>query len=284
MMEREGYLLSGLLHIGVILLFWLGIPYLFQDPLLPPPTFSVDFVTEEMVQASTNVSEEEPKEDPSPPQPEEKPEKKKQQEVATSKAVETQEDLAKVEEDILSLLDDDVIEDLTKPQKVVEKKPVVPPKPKPKPKKLAQKKPEKKKKNEAFDSLLSNVTEKKVKAQPVSHTSGTGKSSEDDITKVLTGSELNLLRQQVASCWNIPAGAQNASDLVVDIHVELDGQGKVRVAQVVGGNQAHPYFRAGSESAVRALKNPRCNPLKIPPQRLAQMQSFTFRFNPQYMF
>ncbi len=287
-MQREGYILSGFLHIAVILLMWLGLPYFFQTQLVPPPPISVDLISSDelelMAQAPTQVEEVKP----TPPKPveplkpEPKPEPKKVTEAPTQQSVETIEDLVAVEQDILSLLDDDVIEELKKPEPKEQPKPKEPPKPKPQ--KVAEKKPEKKKDDKSFDSLLKNVTDKKTDVRPVSHTPGNNPDAEEDISKILSASELSALRQQVASCWNIPAGARDAADLVVDVHVELDGQGQVTVAQVTGGNRNHPYFQSASESAARAVKNPRCNPLKIPPQRIAQMQSFTFRFNPQFMF
>lgn len=285
-MQREGYILSGLLHVSVLLLMWLGLPYFFQSSLVPPPPISVDLVSEDemgVIQASAKAEKEKPTppKPPEPPKPEPKPEPKKVVEAPTQQAEQTIEDLVSAEQDILSLLDDNVIEELKKKPEP-KKKPQE--QPKPAAKKVAEKKPEKKKDNKAFDSLLKNVTDKKTDVRPVSHTPGNDPNAEEDISKILSSSELSALRQQVASCWNIPAGAKNASDLVVEVHVTLDGQGNVKTAKVVGGNRAHPYFQAASESAARAVQNPRCNPLKIPPQRLAQMQSFTFRFNPQYMF
>lgn len=307
MKQREGYILSGLLHVGTLLLLWLGLPFFFQSPLEAPPPIAVDIISEEMLTSSTKAAKpKEPKQaeaKPTPPQPEEKPEAKPQ-EVATSKPTPPQpeenpepkpQEVAKAEptpqkpepvpmKDMMSLLDDDVMKKLNEPAQPEKPTPVTPPTPKAKPKALAQKKPEDKKKDSAFDSLLSNVTEKQPKPQPVSHTTGAENGAEDDITKILSASELDALRRQVASCWNVPAGARDANDLVVDVHVEMDPQGQVALAKVVGGNQGHPYFKAGSESAVRALNNPRCKQLKIPPHRRAEMQSFTFRFNPKYMF
>ena len=44
----------------------------------------------------------------------------------------------------------------------------------------------------------------------------------------ITASEVDLVRQQIARCWNVPAGARDAKDLVVKIRINIDPDGTVR--------------------------------------------------------
>ena len=66
--------------------------------------------------------------------------------------------------------------------------------------------------------------------------------------------------------------------------VTTDGGGVVRRADVapedagrVGGN---PRLRVFSERAVRAVLDPNCANLPLPPNMLGQARTFTFRFRP----
>jgi len=283
--ERKGYIYSGLLHLAVVILMVLGLPSLLQTEIEPAPPITVELM---------NISDL-----PSPPNAkvdETKPEKKKEQPKPTPPVKEpvaeekeptpqTMEELLAVEEDIIKDLIPVETPEEVKPEPKPDPKPDPKPEPKKeeKPKEKPKDKPKKKakdkaKKSDAFDSILKNVE----KLEPtVAQSFG---SDDEDITKILSSSELDALRQQVASCWNVAAGARDAQDLIVDVHVELDDGAAVKVASIVGGTKSSPYFRVASDSAVRALKNPRCTPLKIPKNKLAKMQSFTFRFNPKDMF
>jgi len=99
----------------------------------------------------------------------------------------------------------------------------------------------------------------------------------------ITASEVDLVRQQIARCWNVPAGARDAKDLVVEIRVAVDPDGTVRQAMIVdqarlGGDQ---FFRAAAESARRAFFNPLCRPLHLPPDKYAIWKDLVVDFSPK---
>jgi outer membrane biosynthesis protein TonB len=99
----------------------------------------------------------------------------------------------------------------------------------------------------------------------------------------ITASEVDLVREQIARCWNIPAGARDAKDLVVEIRVAVDPDGTVRQATIV--DQARlagdPFFRAAAESARRAFFNPMCRPLRLPPEKYAIWKDLVVDFSPK---
>jgi hypothetical protein len=48
--------------------------------------------------------------------------------------------------------------------------------------------------------------------------------------------------------------------------------------------KSDPFFRSAAESALRAVLNPRCNPLRLPPEKYEQWQTMTLNFDPREMF
>ncbi len=99
----------------------------------------------------------------------------------------------------------------------------------------------------------------------------------------LTASEVDLIRQQIARCWNVPAGARDAKDLVVEIRVAVDPDGTVRQATIVDQARlsSDPFFRAAAESARRAFFNPLCRPLHLPPDKYAIWKDLVVDFSPK---
>ena len=99
----------------------------------------------------------------------------------------------------------------------------------------------------------------------------------------ITASEVDLVRQQIARCWNVPAGARDAKDLVVEVRVAVDPDGTVRQAIIVdqGRLGSDPFFRAAAESARRAFFNPLCRPLHLPPEKYAIWKDLVVDFSPK---
>ncbi|MGH7039179.1 MAG: hypothetical protein ACREE1_13675 [Stellaceae bacterium] len=99
----------------------------------------------------------------------------------------------------------------------------------------------------------------------------------------LTASEIDLIRQQIERCWNIPAGARADKSLVVEMRVSVDRDGDVRQATVLdsGSTTSDPVFRAAAESARRALFNPECRPLRLPPDKYQYWKEFVMDFSPK---
>jgi hypothetical protein len=101
----------------------------------------------------------------------------------------------------------------------------------------------------------------------------------------VTASEIDAVRRQIERCWNLPAGAKDAGDLVVSIKVEMNPDGTPRTATVDGSSrgQGNPVFQATADSARRAVLNPRCHPFKLPPDKYDRWRTMTLIFNPRQM-
>ena len=99
----------------------------------------------------------------------------------------------------------------------------------------------------------------------------------------ITANEVDLVREQIARCWNVPAGARDAKDLVVEVRVAVDPDGTVRQATIVDQARlgSDPSFRAAAESARRAFFNPLCRPLRLPPEKYAIWKDLVVDFSPK---
>jgi hypothetical protein len=145
----------------------------------------------------------------------------------------------------------------------------------------------------AFDALLKNLTKEQVaqadEAPPAPHriaaTAPPSSQPRAPLGSQLTASDIDLVREQLRPCFNPPFGAKEKPDLVADIKVVMNRDGTVQQAQIVDQGQyaGDPIYRAVADSGVRALKNPQCSPLHLPPDRYDLWQTFVFGFSTRDM-
>jgi hypothetical protein len=172
----------------------------------------------------------------------------------------------------------------------------LPPKPadKPKPKPKEPEKPKKveaaKPKEDPFASLLKNLTpDAEVTAeQKPEETMKDDPSAAGQIARLgdqLTISELDAVKRQIGPCWNVQTGSKYAENLAVEVRVFINRDGSIQEARVLdtGRYNRDAAFRAAAESALRALRNPRCAPLKLPPEKYEQWKVTIINFDPREM-
>jgi hypothetical protein len=97
-------------------------------------------------------------------------------------------------------------------------------------------------------------------------------------------SEIDAIRRQIERCWNVPAGARDAENLIVEIRVRLNPDGSVFQAEILDTVRlaSDAFYRAAAESALRAVRL--CSPLQLPPKKYNVWKIVTLRFNPKEMF
>ncbi|HEX3882324.1 MAG TPA: energy transducer TonB [Stellaceae bacterium] len=143
-----------------------------------------------------------------------------------------------------------------------------------------------------FDSLLKNLAKNDAprneqappKRTQIAAAAPPSAQPQAPLGSQLSASEMDLIREQIERCWNVPAGARDAKDLVVEIRVQMNQDGTVRQATVVDqGRMSDPLWRAAAESARRAFYNPQCTPLKLPPDKYDVWKDFVADFNPKDM-
>ena len=98
----------------------------------------------------------------------------------------------------------------------------------------------------------------------------------------MTASELDLVKQQIEQCWNVPLGARDAQDLTPEFRVTMNPDATVRTVELLNSERyGDPSFRAAADSARRAFFNPQCTPLKLPLDKYNEWQIFTITFDPK---
>lgn len=290
---KRAVTISAIVHVIVLLVAIFGIPFLpdrtYDEPI--PIGIEVmdvsEMATTDKPEASSRKAEQKkPEEKPTPEQPPQAKEPPKP--VATPKPVEKppekveeakpppQNDLADIEE--------------PKPKEKPEEKPTPP---KEEPKKEEPKKDEPDTQEEDFQSVLKNLapspTDEKPAEQDMMTTAPLADApSAGTLGDKVTMSEMDALRRQLAQCWNLTAssGAAEAEDLKIGVKLIINADRTVQSAEIVDQMRyaSDEFFRAAADSAIRAVRNPLCSPLNLPPEKYDQWKSLTIRFDPSEMF
>jgi hypothetical protein len=304
---RGSFILSFILHVAFVAIVWFGPPS-FDDPIMDPvQVIDVAIITEFKQRPDESKTEKpvpKPKEKPpkppkptktaslpkppppppappSPPEPVAKPEPKEEI-VPIPKEKPASVPIPKKEP-----------KPEPKPEKVEQPKQVMAPRPRRKPKpppeddfasvlktveKLktrAKPDPKPKKKEPSFEDELSDVLNKHARVEPPSQPAPLGPK--------MSMSEIDALRRQIERCWNPPAGAPKAENLVVEVKLAINPDGTVQRAQIVDTARMSrdPFYRAAAESVRRAIKSPLCTPLRLPLEKFELWKDTTLRFDPK---
>ena len=99
----------------------------------------------------------------------------------------------------------------------------------------------------------------------------------------LSISEYDLLKQQLSSCWNAPAGAEIKKDMVVKISAKVNQNRRVveNSIRIVDTNiaKSNSIYGPITESAMRTLLKPKCTPLKLPEDKYNLWKNLTITFD-----
>lgn len=284
MIPRWAFIFSICLHIAIVLLvsYW-GLWGRHREFEMPPPIV-VELAEMSEITQTTRVS-------PVPVAPEEK--EKPVPESASQKPpkVDAQQppDMSNQPEpeDAVPLPPDPKEEKKPEEKKPVKKPPV--PKPRPQPPKPEEKKEEK---SDPFASVLRNLAGEENPQAPANEqpdvnsgeTPAPGQMA--PLGEKLTISEQDALRRQLESCWNVPIGARDAENLVIELRLFVNPDRTLRQASIVDQRRYNQddFFRAAADSAMRAVRHPNCTPLALPPDKYKQWQSIVVTFNPKEMF
>jgi outer membrane biosynthesis protein TonB len=271
----RGLKYSAILHLVLLGLAVLGLPHWFaHNEPMPPPAMTVEILP---FSAVSNVK-------PHEAAPKPKPQPKKEQ---TRKPVQEAHHAAPKPSEAVPA------PPKPKPLPKQEAKPVEKPKPKPKPKPAPKKQVEKKEKasDDALDKILQSVkdTEKSQESKKTQKAEAedktVAKSEHYDASKPLSISEEDAIRSQFVKCWNVPAGAKDAKDLIVTLHITLSADGTVTavtLAKDQGRYASDTFFRAAADSAMRAVHI--CSPLQhLPPDKYGAWRDMELTFDPSEM-
>jgi len=163
------------------------------------------------------------------------------------------------------------------------------PKPKPKP---PEPKPKPKPKQDDLAAVLKAVKEtaqkekEKVKTEQPDANASPARSNNYNSNLPMSLSQIDSIKSQVAKCWNVPAGAKNAQDLIVTLRLQLAPDGSVLKVELASESQSRygsdNFFRAAADSARRAIQE--CSPFKnLPPEKYAIWRDMEMTFDPKEM-
>ena len=106
---------------------------------------------------------------------------------------------------------------------------------------------------------------------------------ESNENAALSISEIDLLRQQLSSCWNAPAGAVIEPGMIVSISAKVLQNMKVssNSVRIIDTNipKTNPFYGPITDSAMRTLLNPECTPLKLPQDKYNLWKNLTITFD-----
>lgn len=83
-----------------------------------------------------------------------------------------------------------------------------------------------------------------------------------------------IVAAQVERCWTPPVSIQGGKGARVSLQIQISREGVPQAIQVVDQQRygSDIFFRAASDSAVRAFRNPHCQPLRLPADRFEEWQ------------
>jgi outer membrane biosynthesis protein TonB len=304
---QRGFLFSGLLHVGVVLLAYVHL----WDLLFPAPPLEETPIAVQLV----NIAPETRATAPNPrPKPAEKPEEKPVEapKEPPKKPVQKPEEPPPSPPPAPAPQAAQNEPPPTPPQAPPKPEPPPPPpppppeapspKPEPPPKpELPQPEPpprkptppqddKKKADDKSFDALLKNLAKRSEAPQPQTPPKPNAQQQaarpsaqpSAPLGPKLTTSEIDVVKRQIEQCWSPPTGAKEAHDLVVEIHATVAPDGRVISAQITSTTRlGDTFYRAAADSALRAILNPRCSPLKLPPEKYDQWRDLNLTFNPK---
>lgn len=315
---RSGFTFSIAFHAAVVALGYFGLPQMRPlDPLEEQPIFVELVEISEISNAPPPAPPEpepEPEKTPEPPPPPPEPEPV----AAPPPPPEPEPEVAALPpepEPIPEPEPEPVPEPVVEPEPEPEPEPVVEPEPEPAPppkpqtaKAVLKKKP-KPPAQFQVSSLLKTLEEIKASQPPAAPEeektpeepkpdfaaqmrqalASRAPAQKSDLSREVSMTEMDSMRTQVinrvAPCWNIPAGAKNAQNLAVLMRLTMNPDGTVQAATVEDQTRyfRDTFFQAAADAARRAVLNPRCNPIQLPPNRYQIWREIVINFDPKLL-
>ena len=137
-----------------------------------------------------------------------------------------------------------------------------------------------KEKKKSFDEKMAALMKRHSRSQPE-------RAQRASLGENLSISEIDAIRRQIERCWLVPAaiGAKDVEEMAVQIRMKLNPDGTLRASRIVDRfrMETNASYKAVAESALRAVRNPRCNKFTLPLQKYDVWKDMVLRFNPSKM-
>lgn len=269
-------------HVIILFLIIFGIPYVVKNPEILYEPITVEVL-------STGDLEKLEKEAAAPAQEKPEPPPLKKQAPTMEEEAPPAPEVDKFVEEVVQMPSPPPPPIETPDSKVEEEKQTRKPMPvpvrKPTPPPQAVKKKDDEKPKKSFDALLKNLAKSEDQPQPAQNSKADAAAAKSISAGQLSLGEMNAVRAQLAGCWNIQAGAKYAENLAVEISLVMSTERTVVSAKIVDQARYNrdPAFRAAADAAMRAVRNPRCSPLNLPPAKYSEWKTLILNFDPKDM-
>ena len=284
-MKSSSIVISSALHISLVILTALSLPFLSKKPIDLPPIVSVELI---QITEETNI--------PFAPKAKKIIEKVKEKE---KKLVSEQAPPKKVKKTKTKTVVSE-----KKNKKIEKQNPEAVPLPDKEVKKIKTKE-EKKQNPEKVDNEVKQVSEfeKKDLFDPNNIAALIDKSKEEtaeivktnnDVTQdqvrniensKLTLSEEDALKAQIFGCWSIPLGLPYDENLLVRIKLKLKPDGSVTKTEILDharmNKPGQGFYKVLAESALRAVRL--CQPLRVPASGYERWKELQLNFDAREM-
>jgi len=260
-------IISSVLHLILILITAMSLPFLAKKPLNLPPIVSVELI---QISDKTNI--------PFAPKAKKIIEKIKEKEKLVSEQAPPKK-VKKIKPDAVPMPDDNI----EKIKKVEEDKQ--------NPEKIDNevKQVSEFEKKELFDPNNISALIDKSKVETAETLKKTNKISQDQDKNIentgLSLSEEDALKAQIFGCWSIPLGLPFNEDLLVRIKLELKPDGSVISSEILDharmNKPGQGFYKVLAESALRAIKL--CQPLRVPSTGYERWKDLQLNFDAREM-
>ncbi len=289
---RDGVLLSGTLHIVVLLLVLFGLPFFWEPETVHMTATPITVVTSDQLTApkvAQEAKKEEPKEEPLPVIPPAPPAPTLPEPVVTPEPMTTPEETENLtppveapnpepqesanpqEEDAPDPVIAEPPPEPPPPEPVpvpvpteqvaeVQDVPIPPQKPEPPKKKEVKKKEEKKPVNDEqfLDSLVDKLAKEQTAAVPPAQEEQPADVPQTEgIPQRLPAGEEDALRNYIRNCWAWPGGGAGSEEFAVTLEIELNQDATLRDVQIARadrGRMGDPVYKSFAESTRRAVQ------------------------------
>ena len=260
--------ISSVLHLFVILLTAMSLPFLAKKPIDLPPIVSVELI---QITDKTNI--------PFAPKAKKIIEKIKKEEKKLVSEQAPPKKVKKIKPDSVPMPDDK----LKKEEKIKEDKQ--------NPEKIDNevKQVSEFEKDELFDPNNIAALIDKSKEESAETTKKTNKITQDQQKNIenvgLSLSEEDALKAQIFGCWSIPLGLPYNENLLVRIKLELNPDGTVLQSEILDharmNKPGQGFYKVLAESALRAIKL--CQPLRVPTTGYERWKELQLNFDAREM-
>ncbi len=265
---NRSLIISSALHLALILITAMSLPFLAKKPIDLPPIVSVELI---QITEKTNI--------PFAPKAKKIIEKVKEKEKKLVSEQAPPKKVKKKKPDAIPLPD----EKIQKVEKIKEEKQ--------KPEKIDNevKQVSEFEKKELFDpnSIAALIDKSKVESAVLKDKSNKVSQDQDRNVEItgLSLSEEDALKAQIFGCWSIPLGLPYNENLLVRIKLKLDPDGSVTNSEILDharmNKPGQAFYKVLAESALRAIKL--CQPLRVPSTGYERWKELQLNFDAREM-